>query len=226
MNNFTALVSWCKYCNIYLISREEKFNERWHLISLPSSKSLLSTGSDRCEPATPSATVCFNSGPFSIDPCFTDNADILEHKLLFVSDERVDWFVMILQEVLICIGALSLLCSDLTDDGILVLEYSNSDVSHVLPQWTRRTGLHLQGKQLHEHEILCKFTVCFFSRKRIRKVIQRSLLIQVRFFVDNWIASKDVFLAKFSPDDQYSRQRLKLKTRFRLLLTQTPLAKC
>jgi hypothetical protein len=34
------------------------------------------------------------------------------------------------------------------------------------------------------------------------------------------------FLAKFSPDDQYSRQRLKLKTRYRLLLTQTPLSKC
>ena len=33
-------------------------------------------------------------------------------------------------------------------------------------------------------------------------------------------------LAKFSPDDQYSRQRLKLKTRYRLLLTQTPLTKC
>ncbi|CAF1267248.1 unnamed protein product [Adineta steineri] len=32
--------------------------------------------------------------------------------------------------------------------------------------------------------------------------------------------------AKFSPDDQYSRQRLKLKTRYRLLLTQTPLTKC
>lgn len=114
------------------------------------------------------------------------------------------------------------------DDDILVLEYSNSDVSHVLPQWTRRTGLHIQGKQLHGRDILCKFNVCFFSRKRIQKVIQRSLLIQVRlFFVDaDWIESKDIFLAKFSPDDQYSRQRLKLKTRFRLLLTQTPLAKC
>ncbi|CAF2779692.1 unnamed protein product [Rotaria sp. Silwood2] len=34
------------------------------------------------------------------------------------------------------------------------------------------------------------------------------------------------FPAKFSPDDQYSRQRLKLKTRYKLLLTQTPLDKC
>ncbi|UJR35461.1 hypothetical protein I4U23_028217 [Adineta vaga] len=32
--------------------------------------------------------------------------------------------------------------------------------------------------------------------------------------------------AKFSPDDQYSRQRLKLKTRYRLLLTHTPVPKC
>ncbi|CAF0804044.1 unnamed protein product [Didymodactylos carnosus] len=32
--------------------------------------------------------------------------------------------------------------------------------------------------------------------------------------------------AKFSPDDQYSRQRLILKKRFGLLLTQTPLTKC
>ncbi|CAF0764560.1 unnamed protein product, partial [Didymodactylos carnosus] len=32
--------------------------------------------------------------------------------------------------------------------------------------------------------------------------------------------------AKFSPDDQYSRQRLLLKKRFGLLLTQTPLTKC